>query len=278
MASDAETGWAICGSAVTLRDVNEDATTGTPLEGVNILVVEDDPDIGGVLESFCAQLGYKSTLLTSGQEAIEHFRDERPSLMLLDLMLSGISGFEVCRTVRSFDPLTPIIIISARGDTADLVVALDRGADDYLIKPFKLRELEARMATQLRRADLIKRHGVGTIINQPLHFGDLMIDSAEHRVTLNGDSVGLSPLEYRLLEYFASHAGQVISRERLLQDVWRYVGEVETRTVDTHVGRLRKKIEADVKQPQHIVSVPGFGYRFERRFRAEAPPGAVPVA
>ena len=101
--------------------------------------------------------------------------------------------------------------------------------------------------------------------------GDLVIDSAEHRISVAGDPISLSPLEYRLLEYFAEHAGQVISRERLLQDVWRYVGEVETRTVDTHVGRLRKKIERDVKQPQHIVSVPGFGYRFERRFREEAP-------
>jgi two-component system response regulator MtrA len=241
------------------------------------MVVEDDPDIGGVLESFCAQLGFQSTLLANGQTAIEKFREHRPNLMLLDLMLPGISGFEVCRAVRTFDPLTPIIIISARGDTADLVVALDRGADDYLIKPFKLRELEARMATQLRRAELVKRHGTGAIINQPLHFGDLMIDSGEHRVTLNGEAISLSPLEYRLLEYFASHAGQVISRERLLQDVWRYVGEVETRTVDTHVGRLRKKIEADVKQPQHIVSVPGFGYRFERRFRAEVPTETIPA-
>jgi DNA-binding response OmpR family regulator len=189
--------------------------------------------------------------------------------MLLDLMLPGVSGFEVCRTVRSFDPLTPIIIISARGDTADLVVALDRGADDYLIKPFKLRELEARMATQLRRLDLVKRSGGVSQIAAPMVFGDLVIDLAEHRVSRGGETVGLSPLEYRLLEYFAAHAGQVISRERLLQDVWRYVGEVETRTVDTHVGRLRKKIEADVKQPQHIVSVPGFGYRFERRFREE---------
>src|ERR1700704_2273807 len=239
------------------------------------MIVDDDPDIGSVLETFCQQLGYRSSLVSNGQEAVDRFRDERPALMLLDLMLPGLSGFEVCRAVRAFDPMTPIIIISARGDTADLVVALDRGADDYLIKPFKLRELEARMATQLRRAELVKRHGTGSLINQPLHFGDLMIDSGEHRVTLNGEAISLSPLEYRLLEYFASHAGQVISRERLLQDVWRYLGEVETRTVDTHVGRLRKKIEADVKQPQHIVSVPGFGYRFERRFRAEAPVGAL---
>ena len=236
-----------------------------------ILVVEDDPDIGSVLQNFCGQLGYRSELVVNGTEAIEKFREERPDLMLLDLMLPGISGFEVCRAVRSLDPLTPIIIISARGDTADLVVALDRGADDYLIKPFKLRELEARMATQLRRAELVRVHGGGSPVTAPLQFGDLVIDSSAHRVLVEGEAVSLSPLEYRLLEYFASHAGQVISRERLLQDVWRYVGEVETRTVDTHVGRLRKKIEADVKQPQHIVSVPGFGYRFERRFREEAP-------
>lgn len=241
------------------------------------MVVEDDPDIATVLESFCNQLGYGPVVVGNGQEAIERFRESRPSLMLLDLMLPGISGFEVCRAIRSFDPITPIIIISARGDTADLVVALDRGADDYLIKPFKLRELEARMATQLRRLELTQRHSGGVLVNQPMSFGDLIIDSAEHRVTLDGESVGLSPLEYRLLEYFATHAGQVISRERLLQDVWRYVGEVETRTVDTHVGRLRKKIEQDVKQPQHIVSVPGFGYRFERRFRGEvAVPAALP--
>jgi two-component system response regulator MtrA len=234
-----------------------------------VLVVEDDADIGSVLQSFCQQLGYRSLLVTTGQDAIEGFRENRPNLVLLDLMLPGISGFEVCRAIRAFDPITPVIIISARGDTADLVVALDRGADDYLIKPFKLRELEARMATQLRKAELIKQQGGMVGAAQPMSYGDLSIDSAEHRVNLNGEAVNLSPLEYRLLEYFATHAGQVISRERLLQDVWRYVGEVETRTVDTHVGRLRKKIENDVKQPQHIVSVPGFGYRFERRFREE---------
>ena len=258
----------ICAFAVTLRLVNAEAD-GPPAEGSLVLVVEDDPDIGSVLQSFCQQLGYRSLLVTAGQEGIDAFRESRPDMMLLDLMLPGISGFEVCRAVRSFDQLTPIIIISARGDTADLVVALDRGADDYLIKPFKLRELEARMATQLRKADLVKAHGGGVQVTAPLQFGDLLIDSGEHRVTVVGAAVNLSPLEYRLLEYFASHAGQVISRERLLQDVWRYVGEVETRTVDTHVGRLRKKIENDVKQPQHIVSVPGFGYRFERRFREE---------
>ncbi|MEA2647547.1 MAG: hypothetical protein QOE92_2630 [Chloroflexota bacterium] len=265
----------ICDLAVTLRDVNAQAQADPGTEVTHVMIVEDDPDIASVLESFCTQLGYKSTVVINGQDAIEMFREQRPSLMLLDLMLPGISGFEVCRAVRSFDPVTPVIIISARGDTADLVVALDRGADDYLIKPFKLRELEARMATQLRRAELTKRHSGGTLVNQPMSFGDLVIDSAEHRVTLDNEAVSLSPLEYRLLEYFATHAGQVISRERLLQDVWRYVGEVETRTVDTHVGRLRKKIEQDVKQPQHIVSVPGFGYRFERRFRAEAPAEAI---
>ncbi|HEV3232379.1 MAG TPA: response regulator transcription factor [Candidatus Dormibacteraeota bacterium] len=251
-------------------------TSDIPAEGPSpdsalVLVVEDDPDIGSVLQSFCQQLGYRSILVTGGQEAIDRFREAKPSLMLLDLMLPGVSGFEVCRTVRSFDPLTPIIIISARGDTADLVVALDRGADDYLIKPFKLRELEARMATQLRRLDLVKRAGGAAQVAAPMAFGDLVIDLAEHRVSVDGETINLSPLEYRLLEYFAAHAGQVVSRERLLQDVWRYVGEVETRTVDTHVGRLRKKIETDVKQPVHIVSVPGFGYRFERRFREEAP-------
>ena len=252
----------------------EQATVTTDrdaIESPNILIVDDDPDIGSVLETFCQQLGYRCSLVPNGQDAVERFRQDRPSLMLLDLMLPGLSGFEVCRTVRSFDPLTPIIIISARGDTADLVVALDRGADDYLIKPFKLRELEARMATQLRRAEIARQHSSGMGMKDSLAFGDLIIDSDEHRVTLEGDPVNLSPLEYRLLEYFATHAGRVISRERLLQDVWRYVGEVETRTVDTHVGRLRKKIEMDVKQPQHIVSVPGFGYRFERRFREVAP-------
>ncbi len=242
-----------------------------PADSPMVMIVDDDPDIGSVLETFCQQLGYRSIVVPNGQDAVDRFREARPSLMLLDLMLPGLSGFEVCRTVRSFDPLTPIIIISARGDTADLVVALDRGADDYLIKPFKLRELEARMATQLRRAEITRQHSGGMGMKQALEFGDLVIDADEHRVSLNGQPLSLSPLEYRLLEYFASHAGQVVSRERLLQDVWRYVGEVETRTVDTHVGRLRKKIENDVKQPQHIVSVPGFGYRFERRFREVAP-------
>ncbi|GAC1328606.1 MAG: MtrAB system response regulator MtrA [Candidatus Dormibacteria bacterium] len=242
-----------------------------PVESPLVLIVDDDPDIGSVLETFCQQLGYRSLLVPNGQNAVDRYRESRPSLVLLDLMLPGLSGFEVCRTIRSFDPLTPIIIISARGDTADLVVALDRGADDYLIKPFKLRELEARMATQLRRAEVARQHSIGAAMKDSLHFGDLVIDSDEHRVTLEGAPVNLSPLEYRLLEYFATHAGQVITRERLLQDVWRYVGEVETRTVDTHVGRLRKKIEMDVKQPQHIVSVPGFGYRFERRFREPLP-------
>jgi len=260
-----------CGKAVTLRHVSQPVDEAVAASSALILVVEDDPDIGGVLQSFCNQLGYRSLLIGNGREAVDRFRTERPALVLLDLMLPEMSGFEVCSAMRQVDYIPPIIVISARSDTADLVVALDRGADDYLVKPFKLRELEARMATQLRRAELMRRHGPTEAPNEPHRFGDLVIDSAEHRISVAGDPISLSPLEYRLLEYFAEHAGQVISRERLLQDVWRYVGEVETRTVDTHVGRLRKKIERDVKQPQHIVSVPGFGYRFERRFREEAP-------
>jgi|ERR1035437_954459 two-component system response regulator MtrA len=240
-----------------------------------IMIVEDDPAISSLLATFCQQLGYKTSLIENGVLAVEAYQEERPDLILLDLMLPDLSGFEICTGIRELDPLTPIIVISARADTADLVVALDRGADDYLVKPFKLRELEARIATQMRRGDLIRRHGGFRISEEPIHFGDLTINSSEHIVTIKNVHVSLSPLEYKLLEYFAEHAGQVISREQLLHDVWRYAGEVETRTVDTHVGRLRKKIESDVKEPHFILSVPGFGYRFERRVREEAPDDSV---
>jgi DNA-binding response OmpR family regulator len=231
-----------------------------------ILVVEDEPSLQETLVYNLSKQGYEVEAVGDGREAVEAARRSAPDLILLDIMLPGMDGFEVCKVLRR-EMNVPILMLTARDDEIDRVVGLEVGADDYLSKPFSMRELVARVKAQLRRTQVIRDELQKMQIEKPtaklLAFGNLIIDTNRREVTLDGEVVALKPQEYDLLEFFATHRGQMLSREFILERVWgwEYIGD--SRTVDVHVRWLRQKIEADPANPERIVTVRGGGYRFE---------------
>ncbi len=231
-----------------------------------ILVVEDEPALQETLTYNLKKQGYEVEAVADGRLALVAARARTPDLIVLDLMLPGLDGFEVCKILRK-EMTVPILMLTARDDEIDRVVGLEVGADDYLTKPFSMRELLARIKAQLRRTELIRQE-LGKIqtpetIHKVLTFGDLSIDLTRREVTLGGDVLPLKPQEYELLVFFAEHKGQMLSREFILERLWGwdYIGD--SRTVDVHVRWLRQKIEKDAASPQRIVTVRGGGYRFE---------------
>jgi DNA-binding response OmpR family regulator len=229
-----------------------------------VLVVEDDETLLEALEYNLARQGYQVLQATDGQAALEAARRERPDLIVLDLMLPILDGLSVCRAVRR-EMATPILIVTARTDEEDRVAGLEAGADDYLTKPFGMRELLARVKALLRRMDLncAEQPPPRPGLAKPLVRGDLAIDMARREVRRNGEVLRLKPKEYELLAYLSRNPGVVLSREALLKSVWGWDGDGSTRTVDVHICWLRDKIEANPNNPQRIVTVRGFGYRFE---------------
>jgi DNA-binding response OmpR family regulator len=231
-----------------------------------ILVVEDEPALQETLAYNLEKQGYKVETVGNGQLAVETARKFTPDLVLLDIMLPGMDGFEVCKLLRR-EMNIPIIMLTARDDEIDRVVGLEVGADDYLSKPFSMRELIARVKAQLRRTQVIRDELQKMQTSEPdlktLIFDNLIINLTRREVTLDGDVKALKPQEYDLLEFFAKHRGQMLSREFILERVWgwEYVGD--SRTVDVHVRWLRQKIERDPANPTRIVTVRGGGYRFE---------------
>jgi len=231
-----------------------------------ILVVEDEPALQETLAYNLEKQGYEVETVGNGKIAVESARKFTPDLILLDIMLPGMDGFEVCKILRH-EMNVPIIMLTARDDEIDRVVGLEVGADDYLSKPFSMRELVARVKAQLRRTQVIRdelqKMQTATPALKPLVFNNLIIDSNRREVTLNDEVIALKPQEYNLLEFFATHRGQMLSREFILERVWgwEYVGD--SRTVDVHVRWLRQKIERDPASPERIVTVRGGGYRFE---------------
>jgi DNA-binding response OmpR family regulator len=231
-----------------------------------ILVVEDEPALQETLAYNLEKQGYKVETVGNGQLAVETARKFTPDLVLLDIMLPGMDGFEVCKLLRR-EMNIPIIMLTARDDEIDRVVGLEVGADDYLSKPFSIRELIARVKAQLRRTQVIRDELQKMQTSEPdlktLIFDNLIINLTRREVTLDGDVKALKPQEYDLLEFFAKHRGQMLSREFILERVWgwEYVGD--SRTVDVHVRWLRQKIERDPANPTRIVTVRGGGYRFE---------------
>lgn len=228
------------------------------MHAATILVAEDDRTLAETLAYNLRQEGYEASIARTGLEAIVAARSQRPDLILLDLMLPEIDGLEVCRTVRAESPV-PIIMLTARDDEVDRVVALELGADDYVTKPFSLRELLARIRATLRRVDLGK-----DVEPKPevLTFDELEVRLGPRTVFRNGRPVQLLPREFDLLLFLMRNRGIVLSRNRLLERVWGedYVGE--TRTVDVHVRRLRSKLEKDPANPELIQTVHGVGYTF----------------
>jgi len=230
-----------------------------------ILVVEDEPSLQETLAYNLKKEGYTVEAVGDGREALDLARQLKPDLIVLDLMLPGMDGFEVTRVLRK-ELTTPILMLTARDDEIDRVVGLEVGADDYLTKPFSMRELMARVKAQLRRARLI-REELGAQPTQAsqekLIFDNLVINQTRREVTRNNKPIQLKPKEYELLLFLAEHKGQMLSREFILERVWGwdYIGD--SRTVDVHVRWLRQKIEANSAKPERIITVRGGGYRFE---------------
>lgn len=230
-----------------------------------ILVVEDELVLRETLAYNLAKQGYRVATAADGYRAVELAEKERPDLVLLDVMLPGLDGFEVCRTLRQAYN-APIIMLTARDDEIDKIVGLEVGADDYLTKPFSMRELLARIKAQLRRVRLLREEFADQAeqaAGQELRFGDLVIDPDRREVSLGGKPLSLKPMEYELLTYLAQNKGRVLSRDQLLEQVWGWDYTGGSRTVDVHVRWLRKKIEEDPANPTRIVTVRGIGYRFE---------------
>lgn len=220
-----------------------------------ILVVEDEAALRLSLSDRLRSEGYEVAVAADGDEGYRRAREEAFDLVVLDVMLPGRSGFDVCRDLRQEGVATPILMLTARGEVIDRVLGLKLGADDYLMKPFDSLELAARIEALLRRAQPDTESG-------SFAFGDVRVDFRRMEVTRGGEPVELSALEFRLLRFFVEHRGEALSRDRLLDEVWGYGADVYSRTVDQHVATLRPKVEVDPRRPRHIVTVHGVGYKF----------------
>jgi len=230
-----------------------------------ILVVEDESSLQETLAYNLKKEGYTVETVGDGREAVELARALKPDLIVLDLMLPGMDGFEVTRILRK-EMTTSILMLTARDDEIDRVVGLEVGADDYLTKPFSMRELMARVKAQLRRVRLIREEMGQQNAGMPqetLTFGNLVINQTRREISLDDEPLQLKPKEYELLLFLAEHKGQMLSREFVLQRVWGWDFIGDSRTVDVHVRWLRQKIEADPAKPERIITVRGGGYRFE---------------
>jgi two-component system response regulator MtrA len=217
-----------------------------------ILVVDDDASLAEMLTIVLRQEGFESRMVSRGDEAMDTFRSYKPDLVLLDLMLPGRDGIDVCKEIRA-ESGVPIVMLTAKGDTVDVVVGLESGADDYVVKPFKPKELIARIRARIRRFDAPSP--------ETLTIGDLSIDVAGHSVARAGAPINLTPLEFDLLVCLARKPWQVFTREVLLEQVWGYRHAADTRLVNVHVQRLRSKVEHDPENPEIVVTVRGVGYK-----------------
>jgi two-component system, OmpR family, response regulator MtrA len=227
----------------------EQGVTGT--RG-RVLVVDDDAALAEMLGIVLRTEGFDSRVCPSGDKALAAFRDYRPDVVLLDLMLPGKDGIDVCKEIRA-ESGVPIVMLTAKSDTVDVVVGLESGADDYVAKPFKPKELLARIRARVRKFDAVPP--------ESLQIGDLDIDVAGHKVTRGDQAISLTPLEFDLLVCLARKPWQVFTREVLLEQVWGYRHAADTRLVNVHVQRLRSKIEHDPENPEIVVTVRGVGYK-----------------
>ena len=217
-----------------------------------IMVVDDDQDLAEMLGIVLNGSGFEVDLVNNGDGVMDIFRANVPDLVLLDVMLPGIDGIEVCRLIRQ-ESMVPIVMLTAKGDTHDVVLGLEAGADDYMVKPFNPSELVARLKVRLRRT-----------VSEPiisLRIGDLAVDQVAHTIARDGKSIPLTRLEFDLLVALAKEPGRVFTREALLSEVWGYQHATDTRLVNVHIQRLRSKIERDADNPELILTVRGVGYK-----------------
>lgn len=222
-----------------------------------ILIVEDDPNLLEALKYNVRKEGHEAISAVDGVQALDVARKDKPDLILLDIMLPKMSGFEVCRILRK-EMTVPILILTARDDEVDKVVGLDLGADDYITKPFSMRELLARIRATLRRLEIQTPSPEAA-----MKLGDLAVDTGHHVITKAGQVLNLTPKEFDLLAFLTRNKGLVFSRDQLLEKVWGYDYSGDTRTVDVHVRWLREKIEDNPDDPKHLITVRGVGYKLE---------------
>ena len=225
--------------------------SGRSLKG-KVLIVDDDPALSEMLTIVLRNEGFAPVVCPTGDRALVMMREHRPELVLLDLMLPGKDGIDVCREMRA-ESGVPIVMLTAKNDTVDVVLGLESGADDYIVKPFKPKELVARIRARMRRFD--------EPAPEHLELGDLTIDVAGHTVKRSGETINLTPLEFDLLVCLARKPWQVFTREVLLEQVWGYRHAADTRLVNVHVQRLRAKVEKDPEQPEIVLTVRGVGYK-----------------
>ena len=227
-------------------------------QGRKVLVVDDEESVRELIELYLTKEGFDVVLAKDGKEALRLNGEHHPDLIVLDLMLPGLDGWEVCKQIRSTSRV-PIIMLTARSEEVDRVVGLELGADDYVVKPFSPREMVARVKAVLRRGT------AGPDEQETLTFPGLRIDRTQHRLEVDGEEVHLTPTEFRLLWCLASQPGRVFSRAELLDKIWGYDSESDARTVDVHIKRLRQKTKAAEKRSFAITTVWGLGYKFETR-------------
>ncbi|MDC7223701.1 MAG: response regulator transcription factor [Spirochaetales bacterium] len=227
-----------------------------------ILIVEDDKEISQVVAMNIEDLGFETTQVHDGRTGLRLAGESRFDLIILDIMLPQLDGISLCRSIREGDPFTPIMMLTAKAEEIDRVMGLELGADDYMTKPFSLRELTARVKALLRRAQAVPPEVRETEGPEKILHGDLMVDAVKRRVTLKGRELDLTVKEYELLTLFAQNPGRAFSRSDLLNLVWGYQFQGYEHTVNTHINRLRNKIEKDPSHPVYLETVWGVGYRF----------------
>lgn len=232
-----------------------------------IYIIEDDEEIRGLLEFNLKKQGYEVASAPDGREALYMLPAEKPDLILLDIMLPEVDGYDVCRTIRGWDEFkkTPIIMLTAKSDELDVVLGLELGADDYVIKPFSVRELLSRVKAHLRRNEKSspEMQQEGYLGDAIMEAGEITLKIAEYQVFVGEQAVYLTPKEFELLKLLMSNKGKVLKRDLLLEKIWGYDTEIDTRTVDVHIRYLRQKIEADPANPRYIKTTRGVGYFFD---------------
>jgi DNA-binding response OmpR family regulator len=228
-----------------------------------ILVVDDEDAILLGLGDLLASEGYRVSTARDGREALERFATDKPDLVLLDVMMPEMSGYDVCRAIRRSDALTPVMMLTAKAEEVDKVVGLELGADDYVVKPFGTGELTARVRAALRRAHARASRREDRADLRLIAFGDVQIDPRTLKGRRGAHEFAVTMREVHLLRLFADHAGEALDRAAILEEVWGIRYEGTTRTLDQHIVKLRQKVEADPANPRHILTVHGVGYRFQ---------------
>lgn len=227
-----------------------------------ILIIEEDDAIISGLENILRNEGYEIHSAKSGQKGYQAAKEIDPDLIILDLKLPGMSGLEICKRLRDEGMKTPVIMLTAKAEENDTILALELGADDYVTKPFSVRELIARVRAHLRRKEVATASGKETMPDE-FKFGEVIVNFKRHEVIKAGARQDLTNREFLLLEYFIRHQAELLTRDRLLENIWGYKVYSTTRTLDTHVRRLRKHIEPDPDKPRYIKTLHGVGYLFE---------------